>query len=236
MQKCPPNEGSSLLTPHFTSRLFVFQEFISIYTCPLLFLLATNPFNRPSIPKHLSDRDLRCGRKPDVHRVGNLKLINLDQRLPFSVTGNHMESLVLLVIVVYSEILSSFEELVRGWMLILCCQLKFSLHEKLWFPCGTTMFGNVSWHFFPMNFYDVFPFRHDSGPTLEAQYRWEGQGRRRLPGTDLPQMFLRNSSRPQFPRGPSVLVPCPRSMTLLSLRSCGKVAFWLLHWKGGSSK
>lgn len=103
MQKCPPNEGSSLLTPHFTSRLFVFQEFISIYTCPLLFLLATNPFNRPSIPKHLSDRDLRCGRKPDVHRVGNLKLINLDQRLPFSVTGNHMESLVLLVIVVYSD-------------------------------------------------------------------------------------------------------------------------------------
>ena len=49
-------------------------------------------FNRPWIPKHLSDRDLRCGRKPDVHRVGNLKLINLDQRLPFSVEETYGKS------------------------------------------------------------------------------------------------------------------------------------------------
>lgn len=41
-QKCPPNEGTNLLTPHFTARLFLFQECISIYTFPLLFLLANN--------------------------------------------------------------------------------------------------------------------------------------------------------------------------------------------------
>lgn len=82
--------------------------------------------------------------------------------------------------------------------------------------CGTTTFGNLSWHFFH-EFLWFFPFRHDSGPTLEAQYRWEGQGRRRLPGTDLPQMFLWDASGPQFPRGPSVLVPCPQEDDPLEL-------------------
>ncbi len=73
-----------------------------------------------------------------------------------------------------------------------------------------------------------FPFRHDSGPALEAQYRWEGQGRRRLPGTNSPGMFLWGASRPSFLVGQVSWCPALRRMTLLSLRSSGwKVVFWL---------